>query len=106
MQTTQDGQSTRYTCTAEECKVLIRKQPHGTHFMIHIGAPAPIEGTTQEFPSGQSGTVRISRKEALELAGNLLHKIIEDKGGRMTPSVYVSPKSYAGGKDYRAFYVV
>lgn len=78
---------TTFYCTTAQAVALIKRQPDGTSFSMMMSRDAPIPGTTQVFPAGLMTCLTVTRPQAIKLAQDLLHKVLEDKGARLPITV-------------------
>lgn len=96
-----EGVSTDFTLTTAEVVEKIKRQPSGTSFYVRIRFDSPIVDKPERiFPGLQS--LKISRAETLKLAKDAVGGVIEERGGRVRCTEYVSEN---GGRTYRAFYL-
>jgi len=87
-----DPIKTELTLTADQARRRIKRQPAGTHFAVHLRSDAPIEGDPGKvFPDGCSCSLVISKKQALKLPAQMLHKVLEDRGGRLRVQILEWP---------------
>lgn len=82
------SRDTKYQLTRAEAIRLVKAQPNKTRFYVHVSHNAAIAGDPDHvFTAGCSAGVRLTYKDALRLAEDLLTPTLEAKGGRMRISI-------------------
>lgn len=75
---------TTFRFTTEEAVAFLRKAPTGAEFRVYIHLDAPLaDDPDRVFPDCLSGSVRLGRREAMDLVSGMLTSTLEARGGRI-----------------------
>ena len=95
-----------FNLTADAARKFMKRQPRGTIFAVHLRFDAPIETSPGKcFPDGCMGILQVSRQQALKMPSNLLNKVLEDRGGRITVKRCVWASDSIHTKESRWIYI-